>query len=133
MLTTEAGRPLDPFTIHFDQSVLDDLVARPKATSFAPDLDDDERYGLSTTYLGRRSNTGPRLDWRAMERKIDGFARHRVDVGGSPADAFDVIVASLPGFAFSTPLSHTSRRTCSMVKRSHPASTIHQSGCSPGF
>jgi glyoxylase-like metal-dependent hydrolase (beta-lactamase superfamily II) len=31
--------------------VLDDLRARLKATRFAPDLDDDEVYGLSTRYI----------------------------------------------------------------------------------
>ena len=54
MITTEAGRPLEPFTINIDQTVLDDLVARLKATRFASDLDnEDERYGLGATYLRR--------------------------------------------------------------------------------
>lgn len=86
MITTEAGRSLDPFTINIDQSVLDDLVARLKATRFAPDLDnDDERHGLTTTHLRPLVEYwADDFDWRAIERKINGCAHHRVDVGGSP-------------------------------------------------
>lgn len=160
MPTTEAGQPLEPFTINIDQSVLDDLVARLKATRFAPDLDnEDERYGLSATYLRRLVEYwADEFDWRAIERKINGFTQHRVDVGGSPvhfirepgsgpapiplllvhgwpwtfwdwskvirplidpaafgghpADAFDVIVPSLPGSP-SPPRSPTEGRTTS--------------------
>jgi hypothetical protein len=170
MIATEAGQPLDPYTINVDQSVLDDLVVRLKATRFAPDLDnEDERYGLSTTYLRRLAEYwADEFDWRAMERKINGFTHHRVDVGGSPvhfirepgngpapipllllhgwpwtfwdwskvirplthpaafggdpADAFDVIVASLPGFAFSTPLS-VRENYVSMAERFHTLMT----------
>jgi hypothetical protein len=79
MPTTEAGQPLEPFTINIDQSVLDDLVARLKATRFAPDLDnEDERYGLGATYLRRlveywanefdwRTNRFARLDLETLE------------------------------------------------------------------
>ena len=47
MSTTNTARNLERFTIDVDQDILDDLPARLKATRFAPDLDDDEVYGLS--------------------------------------------------------------------------------------
>jgi len=42
-------------------------------------------------------------DWNALIRPLTDPAAF----GGDPADAFDVIVPSLPGFAFSNPLSTT--------------------------
>jgi len=42
-------------------------------------------------------------DWHATIDPLADPARH----GGDPADAFDVIVPSLPGFTFSTPLTRT--------------------------
>ena len=51
MTTTDTARNLERFTIHVDQDVLDDLRARLKATRFAPDLDDDEVYGLSARFI----------------------------------------------------------------------------------
>jgi hypothetical protein len=47
MSTTNTARNLERFTIDVDQDILVDLPARLKATRFAPDLDDDEVYGLS--------------------------------------------------------------------------------------
>jgi len=51
MSTTDTARNLERFTIDVDQDVLDDLPARLKATRFAPDLDDDEVYGLNARYI----------------------------------------------------------------------------------
>jgi len=42
-------------------------------------------------------------DWHAVIGPLADPAAH----GGDPADAFDVVVASLPGFTFSTPLGRT--------------------------
>lgn len=46
----------------------------------------------------------PSTFWEA-HKIIDALADPAAH-GGDPADAFDVIVASLPGFGFSTPLNH---------------------------
>lgn len=58
MTTTDTARNLERFTIHVDQDVLDDLRARLKATRFAPDLDDDEVYGLSARSIRPWCSTG---------------------------------------------------------------------------
>ena len=59
MSTTDTVRDLERFTIDVDQDILDDLRARLRATRFAPDLDDDEVYGLSTRYIKPWCSTGP--------------------------------------------------------------------------
>ena len=43
--------------------------------------------------------------------------------GGDPADAFDVVVASLPGFAFSTPLTNGAENFVTMADRFHELMT----------
>src|SRR6202034_1730441 len=43
--------------------------------------------------------------------------------GGDPADAFDVIVPSLPGFGFSTPLASAKESYVSMADRFHTLMT----------
>ncbi|XUL90308.1 epoxide hydrolase family protein [Streptomyces galilaeus] len=153
MTTNDTVHPLERFTIDVPQEALDDLRARLKATRFAPDLDnEDEYYGLSTDYLKPIVEYwADGFDWRAVEKQLNTFTHHRVDIdgtpvhflrepgrgpapiplilshgwpwtfhdwskivrpladpasyGGDPADAFDVIVPSLPGFGFSTPLA----------------------------
>ncbi|WP_410663714.1 epoxide hydrolase family protein [Amycolatopsis sp. lyj-84] len=162
---------LEPFVIHVEQDVLDDLRSRLKATRFAPDLDnEDEAFGLSTAYLKPIVEYwADGFDWRAVEARLNGYAHHRVDVGGTPvhfirepgkgpapiplllmhgwpwtfwdwskvirpladpaahggdpADAFDVIVPSLPGFAFSTPLTNGKENFVSMADRFHTLMT----------
>ncbi|MEU2380134.1 epoxide hydrolase family protein [Streptomyces misionensis] len=162
---------LDPFVIHVEQDVLDDLRSRLKTTRFAPDLDnEDEEYGLSTAYLKPIVEYwADGFDWRAAEARLNRYAHHRVDVGGTPvhfirrpgkgpapvplllmhgwpwtfwdwskvidpladpaafggdpADAFDVIVPSLPGFAFSTPVTNGKENFVSMADRFHTLMT----------
>jgi pimeloyl-ACP methyl ester carboxylesterase len=143
---------LPKFKIEISDEVLDDLRHRLKATRWSTDLNnDDEFYGVSTDYVrGLAEYWADGFDWRAVERKLNEFTHHRVEVdgvpvhfirepgkgpnpvpiilshgwpwtfwdwskvirpltdpaafGGDPADAFDVIVPSLPGFGFSTPV-----------------------------
>jgi pimeloyl-ACP methyl ester carboxylesterase len=162
---------LEPFVIHVEQEVLDDLRARLKATRFAPDLDnEDEGYGLSTAYLKPIVEYwADGFDWRSVEARINRYTHHRVDVGGTPvhfirrpgngpapvplllmhgwpwtfwdwskvidpladpaafggdpADAFDVVVPSLPGFAFSTPVTNGKENFVSMADRFHTLMT----------
>jgi pimeloyl-ACP methyl ester carboxylesterase len=140
------------FTVDVSDDVLEDLRTRLKATRWSTDLNnEDEYYGISTDYLrGLVEYWANGFDWRAVERKINEFTHHRVEIdgvpvhfilepgkgpnpvpiilshgwpwtfwdwskvirhltdpaafGGDPADAFDVIVPSLPGFGFSTPV-----------------------------
>ncbi|PSM42952.1 epoxide hydrolase [Streptomyces dioscori] len=85
-MSTDPRHDLEPFKINVDQSVLDDLKSRLRATRFAPDLDnEDGKYGLSTAYLKPIVEYwADGFDWRAVEKKINSYHQHRVDVGGTP-------------------------------------------------
>lgn len=156
------------FTIDVPQQELDDLVARLRATRFAPDLNNaDEKYGLSTAYLERLvRHWADDFDWRANERGLNAdYEHHRVDIDGTPvhfvrepgvgpaplplilihgwpwtfhdwsrvlspladpardggigADAFEVIIPSLPGFGFSNPLTCGTENYVTMADRLH--------------
>ncbi|PSM42980.1 epoxide hydrolase [Streptomyces dioscori] len=171
MSTTDSGRSLEPFSIHVEQDILDDLRLRLKSARLTSDPEnEDEVYGLSTDYLKplvRYWADG--FDWRAVEAKLNAYNQHRLDVdgtpvhfvhergvgpapvplllmhgwpwtyyhwhkvigpltdpaahGGDPADAFDVIVPSLPGFGFSTPLANPRENFASMADRFHTLMT----------
>lgn len=140
------------FVIEVSEQALADLRRRLEATRWSDDLDNEgEFYGLQTSYLRPLVEYWARdFDWRAIERQLNAFTHHRVDIdgvpihfirepgrgpnpipiilshgwpwtfwdwskvirpladpaafGGDPKDAFEVIVPSLPGFGFSTPL-----------------------------
>ncbi len=144
-------KKLEKFEIKIKESVLKDLKERIINTRFAPDLDNnDEKYGLSTDYLKSYLDYwANNFDWRKVEKEMNTYNQHRVDIDGSPvhfiyekskspnaipivllhgwpwtfwmwkelihplttADSnglsFDVIVLSLPGFTFSTPVTRS--------------------------
>ncbi|RYE43537.1 MAG: epoxide hydrolase [Hyphomicrobiales bacterium] len=58
-------------------------------------------------------------DWSKVIRPLTDPA----SFGGDPADAFDVIVPSLPGFGFSTPLTNGKENYISMADRFHTLMT----------
>ncbi|MFF8027545.1 epoxide hydrolase family protein [Streptomyces sp. NPDC007896] len=58
-------------------------------------------------------------DWCKVIGPLTDPAAH----GGDPADAFDVIVPSLPGFGFSTPLTNSRENPLSMADRFHTLMT----------
>ncbi|GDY59706.1 epoxide hydrolase [Streptomyces violaceusniger] len=58
-------------------------------------------------------------DWSKVIRPLADPAAY----GGDPADAFDVVVASLPGYAFSTPLTSERENFVSMADRFHELMT----------
>jgi pimeloyl-ACP methyl ester carboxylesterase len=143
---------ITPFTISIEQSELDDLLARLRATRFAPDLPAEGwSKGVPGAYLRELvTYWAEQYDWRAQERRLNEFPQfttviddqqiHFVHVesavpgalplllthgwpgsfvefldivgpltdpeafGGDPRDAFSVVIPSLPGFAFSSPL-----------------------------
>jgi microsomal epoxide hydrolase len=143
----------EPFTVAVPEERLARLMRRLADTEWAPDFaNDDWAYGVEGTYLRELVDYWQHsYDWRAMERSINAFPQHRVELGGVPvhfihqrgagprplalilshgwpwtfwdlsrvigplsdpaayggdqADAFDVVVPSLPGFGFSTPLT----------------------------
>ncbi len=76
--------------------------------------------GLPIHFIHRRG-TGPRplplilshgWPWTFWDlRKVIGPLTDPAAHGGDPADAFDVVVPSLPGFGFSTPIARQSRTT----------------------
>lgn len=55
------------------------------------------------------------LDWSRVLGPLTDPAAH----GGDPRDAFEVIIPSLPGFAFSTPLTNGRENYVSMADRFH--------------
>jgi hypothetical protein len=55
-------------------------------------------------------------DWHQLIGPLSDPANY----GGDPADAFDVIVPSLPGFCFSTPLSRTGITAPAVADLWHP-------------
>jgi pimeloyl-ACP methyl ester carboxylesterase len=149
------GGSAEPFSVHVDQTVIDDLRRRLDAAQLASDFgNDDWRYGTNGDYLGELvAYWREEFDWMAQERamskfshfrtRIDGVAVHFIHergkgpnpipliathgwpwtfwdmhkligpltdpaaYGGDPADAFDVVVPSLPGFGFSGPVQKT--------------------------
>jgi microsomal epoxide hydrolase len=141
------------FEIRIPDEDLADLAARLRHARLAPDFaNDDWAYGTNGDYLAELVRYWRDVyDWRAVERAMNAFTHHRVDLdgvpvhflhrrgtgpdpvplvlthgwagtfwdfakviepltdpgahGGDPADAFDVVVPSLPGYGFSSPLS----------------------------
>lgn len=143
----------EPFTIHVEDELLDDLHRRIENTRWSPEIGNaDWSYGANGSYLRSLSEYWlDGYDWRAEERAINRFSHYKVELepgvpihfihvrgkgpsplpiilshgwpwtfwdwsdliepltdpakfGGDAADAFDVIIPSLPGFGFSTPL-----------------------------
>ncbi|GDY59705.1 hypothetical protein SVIO_103280 [Streptomyces violaceusniger] len=82
---TAAPQPTEPepYTIHIPQEVLDDLRTRLRATRFASDPgNESEIYGLPTAYLRPLvSYWADGFDWRAVEKELNTYTHHRVDVG----------------------------------------------------
>ncbi len=142
---------IDPFEIHVEEAVLDDLWTRLRRTRWPAALDDpDWAYGIEQNYL--RSLVRHWLeayDWRAQEARLNAWPQYRTTIdgqqihfyhvpstapdaiplvlthgwpgsvlefvdligpltdpvahGGDAADAFHVVIPSLPGYGFSQP------------------------------
>ena len=140
-----------PFTIHLDQSVLDDLHRRLAATRFpVPAPGDSWEYGTPVSYLQEMVAAWREFDWRTQEVRMNAFPNFMTEIDGQPVhfvhvrstepdatpllllhtypgsfaefldvvgpltdpvafggrseDAFDVVIPSMPGFGFSTPM-----------------------------
>lgn len=139
-----SGVTTEPFTIHVDDSVLDDLRSRIRATRWP-----DQIPGIGWeqgTELGYLRDTlaywADEFDWRAQERHLNTYQHRRIELDGvrihvvheraaggngiplilthgwpssfieylplvplltnpSEGPAFDVVLASLPGYGFS--------------------------------
>ena len=144
---------IEPFDVHVDDTVLDDLRERLRRTRWPQDFNNEDwAYGANTAYLKSLcAYWAEDFDWRAQEAainawpnfrtRIDGIPIHFQHVrgkgpnpkplilshgwpwtfwdyhkliprltdpgahGGDPDASFDVVVPSLPGFGFSTPLT----------------------------
>ncbi len=85
MSSAEEPAP-ESFRIHVEDAVLDDLVERLRRTRWAADpANDDETYGLGTGYLRPLVEYWAEgFDWRAVERELNAYTHHRVDVAGTP-------------------------------------------------
>ena len=149
-MTPPPAGPVRPFTIEIPEATLADLQRRLAATRLPEFPLADPDLGLDSGIVARLlEHWRERFDWRAVERRLNGFDHVQVEVdgmdvhavhvrgegpaplpllvshgwpssfaeilpavdlmthpgdhGGDPADAFDVVIASLPGYAFSAP------------------------------
>lgn len=138
----------EPFSVAVPDSALEDLRARLRNTRWPDQVSDPWDYGTDLGYLRSLLRSwADEFDWRAQERRINGFSQFRANLdglrvhfihergrgpsptpllllhgwpssfvqmldivpmltdpdrfGGDPADSFDVVVPSLPGFGFS--------------------------------
>ena len=139
----------EPFSVHIDDEVLEDLRNRLAATRWPNELPGTGwDYGSNLDYLKELVDYWRNeFDWRAQEALINSFSHYKTDVeglgihfiherghgpnpmplvithgwpgtffemykmiplltdpafhGGDPADSFDVVAPSLPGFGFS--------------------------------
>jgi pimeloyl-ACP methyl ester carboxylesterase len=143
------GMHVTPYRIQVEQAVLDDLRDRLARTRWPDEVRDAGwDYGANLRYMQELVEYWrDGFDWRAQERRINGFAHFRADIGGlgihfihergtgphpiplilthgwpssfvemleliplladperhggDPADSFDVVVPSVPGYGFS--------------------------------
>jgi len=73
----------EPFTLHIEQSKLDDLRERLVRTRW-PDLPSDTgwSYGTELTFMKRLvSHWSTKFDWRAQEAKLNQFPQFTVKIG----------------------------------------------------
>ena len=139
----------EPFSVHIDDEVLEDLRNRLAATRWPNELPGTGwDYGSNQDYMKELVDYWRNaFDWRAQESLINSFSHYKADVeglgihfihergngpnpmplvithgwpgtffemykliplladpashGGDPADSFDVVAPSLPGFGFS--------------------------------
>ena len=139
----------EPFSVHIDDEVLEDLRNRLAATRWPNELPGTGwDYGSNLDYMKELVDYWRNeFDWRAQEALINSFSHYKTDVeglgihfihergngpnpmplvithgwpgtffemykliplltdpashGGDPADSFDVVAPSLPGFGFS--------------------------------
>ncbi len=146
---------VQPFTIHFTDEELADMMNRLRHTRYPDDFgNDDWRYGYNTDYHRKLVEYWVNeYDWRSVESRMNELPNFKVDImgvplhfvhvkgtgknpmplllhhgwpwtfwdvrkviepltnpekfGGSADDAFDVVLISLPGYGFSSPLRET--------------------------
>ena len=144
---------IEPFQIHVDNGVLQDLRERLDRWRPTPSLvGDGWTFGVDTEWLASLvEHWRTTYDWRAVEHRINAYPQFRTEIdgqtihflhirgtgpspmpivlthgwpwtfwdfekvigpltdpaahGGDAADSFDVIIPSLTGYGFSTPLS----------------------------
>ena len=149
-MTPPVTPAIEPFEIHVDDLVLDDLGDRLAATRFPDEIDDSWDAGIPMGYLRELVEYWrDGYDWRAEEARLNAQANFRTEIdgqqihfvharsahddalplllihgwpgsivefldviprltdperhGGRAADAFHVVVPSLPGYGFSEP------------------------------
>ena len=120
--STTENTDIRPFTITIPGETLDDLrerLARTRLPQPAPG--DSWAHGTPTSHLAEMVERWQAFDWREQEARmnavpnfvteVDGQTIHFVHVrtdpeayGGRAEDAFHVVVPSMPGVAFSTPV-----------------------------
>jgi len=142
MTTTENNQTIRPFTVHIDQTEIDDLRRRLEHTRFAPAAPGDSwDYGTPSSYLRDMVERWKDFDWREVEARINAHPNYLTEIDGQTVhfvhvksavpgaralllahtypgsfleflplvgpltDAgFDLVIPSMPGFGFSTPV-----------------------------
>jgi hypothetical protein len=121
---------VEPFEARVPQATLDDLRERLAATRWPDEVSDSGwDYGANPQYMKELVGYWlEAIDWRTQEERINSFDHFRAEVdgfgihfvhergrgenpvplladpgahGGDPADSFDVVAPSLPGYGFS--------------------------------
>jgi pimeloyl-ACP methyl ester carboxylesterase len=107
---------ISPFRVDVPQADLDDLRDRLARTRWPDELPGAGwDYGIPLDYtreLAGYWRTG--YDWRVHEARLNGFGQFTTTIdgqrihfpaafGGSPGDAFDLVIPSIPGYGFSGP------------------------------
>jgi pimeloyl-ACP methyl ester carboxylesterase len=95
----------EPFTIAVPDDVLADLRDRIGRTRWPNDLDDGSwRLGADRTYLqGLLAHWLERFDWRAQERRLNGYPQFTIEIDGAQQH-FVHLRAAAPGFTPATPI-----------------------------
>lgn len=112
----------DPRNIAIPQLTVDEFLTRVRLAHWPDRLDGNAwQYGVDWDYMKEVADYWTtRLDWRKAEARLNAFPQFKALVddfdiqfyhvqavvldlfGGSPEDAFDVVIPSLPGFGFSS-------------------------------
>jgi pimeloyl-ACP methyl ester carboxylesterase len=85
-------QPIQPFEIHVDEAVLEDLHARLRNTRWPAALDDpDWAYGIEQAYLRDLARYWlEQYDWRKHEARLNAWPQYRTEIDGQTIHFYHV-------------------------------------------
>jgi pimeloyl-ACP methyl ester carboxylesterase len=85
-------RPIQPFEIHVEEAVLEDLRARLRNTRWPAALDDPGwAYGIEQAYLRDLARYWlEQYDWRKHEARLNAWAQYRTEIDGQTIHFYHV-------------------------------------------